>query len=400
MIKLSRRSALTGAVIAGLGLGGIAKAQGTKIDLWDNATGPHLRGGVIPQRRVYPDIDGSEFLGPGPVGVPISDQALNTFAELGGNLVILSLPGICREAPPYGFDPDIEAYLDDIVMRCERAGLFVVIGFRSGPGRSEFTFHREDGDSWFPASMIDEHMWASFEAHDAWERMWRRIALQYKHRSNVAGYLLMVEPNANQATRDIFGNDLDEWDADKLRDLVRGTPGDWPVLANRLAVAIREMDAETPILMSPDGYANVAFLSNLDLNVVPNIVLCVHDYGPRHYTHQGRGDNVSFDPADAVFQPPNSTHWMMGELGAARWAPDVDQYLERRIGSLEQAGAGWAYFRLDSGWLNYEAQENMFNAGYGSNPEADIPDPNSSSMNMLRRYWHRNILKPAMSLRR
>ena len=45
---------------------------GDKWDLWIG--GPHLRGANIWQAIVIPELDGSEFKGPGPVGPPYAQE--------------------------------------------------------------------------------------------------------------------------------------------------------------------------------------------------------------------------------------------------------------------------------------------------------------------------------------
>ena len=353
------------------------------------------------QRRVHVEIDGPEFLGNGAVGVPISDAALARLAALGGNLVMLSHPGPASVTPPFGVDDAVEAQLHSLVRRCARHGLYVVIGFRSGPGRSDFTFHRDQADTWFPASYIDESVWQSHEAQDGWEAMWQRTARQFRLYPNVAGYLLMVEPNANQVARGPDGGDLEIWQADRLADTVSGTAADWPALANRLARAVRREDAVTPILVSPDGYANLTFAGLLDLHAVPGQVLCVHDYAPRAYTHQDSGRPVAFDPGLVAFeQPATDVPWMLGEFGVARWAPGAAQYLSSRIAAAEAAGASWSVFRWDSGWRIYENVENRFNPIYGSDPSAVLPDRQSPLVETLSRSWSANRLRPAPLLRR
>lgn len=54
--------------------------------LWSG--GPHLRGANIYQRRVYPEIDGVTFLGPGPVGPPYTQQDFDRLADLGAEWLI------------------------------------------------------------------------------------------------------------------------------------------------------------------------------------------------------------------------------------------------------------------------------------------------------------------------
>lgn len=400
MSEISRRRVLTGAGVAGLGLASCADASDRRIDLWDNASGPYLRGACIAQRRVYPEIDGPEFMGQGAVGTPVTDEALAALSGAGANLLILSHPGIFTPWAPYEPDPLVEDHLNDIVRRCELAGLYVVIGFRSGPGRSEFTFQRDGAGDWFPAEMINDDVWRSAAAQDGWEMMWRRTAARFRARPNVAGYLLMVEPNANQAAPGPDGGDLDEWDPRRLADTVTGTLADWPALARRLANAVREHDTETPILISPDGYANRNFIPLIDLHSAPGMVLAVHDYAPRAYTHQDRGTDVEFSRGEAVFEPPDAERWMMGEFGVARWAPQAGRYLHERVSSLERAGAGWAMFRWDSGWRVYEDRENFFNPVYGTDPDAVTPPGRSSLMRDLRSLWARNHVRPPAFIRR
>jgi len=389
---VSRRTVLTGlAAVAGLTPPVRGQAR-SKADLWDNRTGPHLRGAVIAQRRVLPAIDGTQFLGPGPVGAPVSDLALDRLAASGANLTILSHPGIFTETPPYRLDRDVLASLDDLVSRCEARGLFVVIGYRTGPGRSEFTFHRDSAGDWFPASLINETVWFDPVCHDGWLAMWRETARRFRARANVAGYLLMVEPNANQA-----GPQGEIWDADRLAAAVRQTSADWPWLAARLRQAIREVDQDTPLLVSPDGYASQAFEQSLNLPDDRRAVLCLHDYAPREYTHQSADSPVAYTAGSGLIAPPDYPRWMVGELGAVRFAPDLDRFLTERIGGLERAGAGWAWFRWDSGWRVYEDQENRFNLDY----EIPTATPQAGpARQALTRAWHRNSEKPEQILRR
>ena len=354
----SRRSLIAAAGLASLGLPGCARARTNRLELWNNHTGPHLRGAVLAQRRVFPELDGPEFLGSGAVGVPVTDASLRELAASGANLVVLSHPGTVAEWAPYVPDLAVEDHLNDMVRRCELAGLYVVIGFRTGPGRSEFTFHRGGADGWFPASMINDDVWVSTEAQDGWDMMWRRTASRFSDRANVAGYL------------------------------------------RRLAAVIREHDTDTPILINPDGYGHSSFAGLLDLNSAPGLVLALHDYSPRAYTHQGRGANLGFDRGEAEFMPPDAARWMMGEFGVARWAPDAPRYLRRRAASLERAGAGWAMFRWDSGWRLYEDRENMFNPVYGADPDAVSPAADAPMLTALQDLWRRNRMRPQSLLRR
>ena len=224
--------------------------------------------------------------------------------------------------------------------------------------------------------------------------MWRHSAVLLRNHANVAGYLLMVEPNANQAAPGRNGESLDIWDADTLHAAVQGTPGDWPSLATAIAQSIREVDEETPLLVSPDGYANVQFAPLLDLNAVPGMVLAIHDYEPRAYTHGDAGSMESYDPVDALIMPPDAERWMLGEFGVRRWMAGAGAFLAARLEGLERAGAGSAYFRWGSGWAPYEEQENAWNPLYGSDPDSQAVDPLSPTLTALKAAWSRNRHRP------
>lgn len=367
----SRRSILIGASAA-IGLGSASQSRRSKIGLWDNRTGPHLRGAVFPQRRVYPEIDGDTFLGPGPVGAPITNRSLDELAEAGANLALLSYPGVFTERPPFQPDPAIEDQLSDLIERCVRRGLFVVIGFRSGPGRSEFTFHRDSAGDWFPASMINESVWRDSAAQDAWCSMWRYVAQQYSSHRGVVGYLPMVEPNASHVVNNF----------------------DWPRFLYRMAAAIRDVDAQTPILLSPDGYANASYANELEMSRVPSSVLILHDYSPFEYTHAPLGSAAYFDPERAAVIAPAAERWAIGEFGVQRWAQDGDIFLRLRLQSMEEQGANSAFFNWPTGWQVYEQVENAWNPLMGLDPGDNRRQADAPLLQVLRRYWALNSIRP------
>ena len=124
-----------------------------EVDKWALWTGnTQLRGANIYQRRVYSELDGPDFMGPGPVGPPYTQADLNRLAALGANYVNVSHPGLFSENSPYVLDEDIQDNLDNLLDMIAQAGMFAVISFRTGPGRSEFTFFWGEEGDWFDAS--------------------------------------------------------------------------------------------------------------------------------------------------------------------------------------------------------------------------------------------------------
>jgi hypothetical protein len=82
--------------------------------------------------------------------------------------------------------------------------MFAVISFRTGPGRSEFTFFWGKDDDWFDASYYNDIVWQDRAAQEAWAAMWQHTAARYRDNPIVVGYDLMVEPNANEVWLDVW----------------------------------------------------------------------------------------------------------------------------------------------------------------------------------------------------
>src|SRR3546814_10832332 len=58
----------------------------------------------------------------------------------------------------------------------------------TGPGRSEFTFHPNSGDTWFPKELFNDTVWKDPAAQQAWVGMWRHVARRYRDRKSVIAY--------------------------------------------------------------------------------------------------------------------------------------------------------------------------------------------------------------------
>jgi hypothetical protein len=168
----------------------IPPARATKWDLWTH--GALLRGANIWSKRIAPEIDG-DSLGAGPVGPPYTEKDLESLSALGANVVNVSFPGIFTEEAPYRLDEKIAAALDELLQRIAKADMFAVVSFRTGPGRNEAGFDESE------KRRAVHRVWSEPAAQDAWVAMWKAAALRYKGGSVIAGYHLMVEPNANAA---------------------------------------------------------------------------------------------------------------------------------------------------------------------------------------------------------
>jgi hypothetical protein len=248
--------------------------------------GTQLRGANIYQRRVYPELDGEGFMGSGPVGPPYSQQDFDRLAAMGANYVNVSHPGLFEEKLPFSLDPDMQASLDNLLSMVAEADMFAVVSFRTGPGRSEFTFLWEEVGDWFDASYLNDSVWRDQTAQDAWLEMWQYTARRYGQNPIVVGYDLMVEPNSNEVGSHALDDALDIWDPEEFSEEYGGTLYDWSQLYPRITEAIRQVDAETPILVGSLGYSAVEWLPYLQPTGDPRTVYAVHQYAPFQYTHQ------------------------------------------------------------------------------------------------------------------
>lgn len=375
-----------------------------KYALWTHGT--RLRGANISQRRVYPELDGPTFMGSGKVGPPYSQEDFNRLAALGANYVNLSHPGLFTESAPYQLDTDVQANLDDMVAKAEAAGLYVVISARTGPERSEFTFERD----LVPESYINDKVWTTQAAQDAWVAMWLYTANRYKTHANVIGFDLMVEPNANAVL-------LNDYDPEHFYANYRNTLYDWNQFHPRIAAGIRAVDPDTPILVGGMSYAAASWLPYLALTGQSRSVYLAHMYEPMNYSHQdaspprltypgrfdadedGTSENVNkdwlagqFDPIDQ-FQTDHGVPVAVNEFGVHRFAPGADKYLADMMDLLEQRGLNHALWVFNTSYTEYAEVVDDFDFLHGSNAN-NHSDTSSALLDVIQGNWSQNGLRP------
>ncbi|MGD8815338.1 MAG: cellulase family glycosylhydrolase [Anaerolineales bacterium] len=387
-----------------------AEVEGEVWNLW--TTGTQLRGVNIYQRHVYPELDGPEFMGPGPLGPPYTQADLDQLSTLGANYVNISHPGLFDEQFPYQVNVDSVANLDRLLHMIERADMFAVISFRTGPGRSEFTFMLEEVGTWFDRSYLDDSVWTDEAAQEAWISMWRYTAERYRQHPIVVGYDLMVEPNANEAVVDI-------WDAEAFYDSYGNTLLDWNQLHPRITDAIRQVDPTTPILIGGMAYSSIDWLPYLTANDDAYTVYTFHQYAPHVYTHQTRSAQMLTYPgwfdtdwdgvedrfdhawledllgiADA-YQQDHDAPLAVNEFGVVRWVPGAANFLQSQIELFEQRGINYAVWAWEVSWEPYAQEVHAFNFRFGTDPEHRADALSNDLINVLRTFWELNTIRPS-----
>ncbi len=376
--------------------------------LWTH--GVQLRGAGIWQRIRVPSLD-QNYLGNDYIGPPYSQQDFNQLARRGANYVVLSIPGLFTERPPYQLDTQAQAQLDTLLERALQADLFAVIAFRTGPGRSDFTFYRDGAGTWYPPELLIEDVWTDQDAQDAWVDMWRHTAQRYRNHPVVVGYEIMVEPNADEVALNIY-------DPSQFYPQYAGTTYDWNRMHRPIVQAIREVDPDTPILLSGMGWGSVLWLPYLQPAAYPKIVYVVHQYMPFLYTHQpvgvGRPYPGLFD-VDWDNQPDNfNWSWMasyfsrldlfaaqyagpqtVGEFGVVRWAPGAAEFMRDQMNDFEQRGMNYAIWVWDSTWEPWRTWgSKAMNYLFGPDPDNYTEVPNTI-MDEILTAWSRNRVRPS-----
>lgn len=380
-----------------------------KFDLWSNGE-TLLRGANIWQSIVIPDLDGLEYKGSGPVGPPFSQEDFTRLSALGANYVNISGPGLFTETPPFVVDMEVVEYLDELLDKIAQADLFAVISFRTGPGRSEYGLCCDEDDPMFQGYFNDS-VWEDLSAQDAWTEMWKFTAQRYRNNPIVVGYKLMVEPNAS-------GIYFDIWEPDDFYDNYAGTSYDWNQFYPRIVDAIREVDADTPILVNAEGYSGVDWLPYLEVVDDPRIVYIAHQYEPQEdYTHQdpngqnsypgrfdldwdGSPDDFDRDWLEDFLSPISefsASHGVpvaVDEYGVNRWVPGADAYMDDIMDLFEEMGVNHSFWEWSTSWPDFEEDVHDMNYLFGPDPH-NLTFTDNDLLDAITRHWSQNTVRPS-----
>lgn len=305
---------------------------------------PALRGAMVP-RSVTPE----------------SLRVLGE--EWGANLIRWQLGGTDYkdtglETPDYDAVLDAElARFDAILPHCEKYGLRVVLDLHS----------------------LSKNLFASAANQDRLVSTWRRLATRYKGQDIIWAYDIVNEPiQAGWKPGALIWNDL----------------------ATRVARAIREIDADKPLIIEPELYAVPEGFETLRPVPVSNVIYSVHMYNPGHFTHnrvwnpkqtvwtypgiiEGQHwDKAGLERALApviAFQKRHNVHIYVGEFGAIRWSPGARDYLSDLIDIFEANQWDWSIhaFREWQGW----------SPEYGNDINDTKPSPVPTDRELLLRGW-------------
>ena len=232
-------------------------------------------------------------------------------------------------------------------------------------------------------------LWKDFKYHEQTCRFWRDLAQQLKNHPAIVGYNIQNEPHPEifNGKNTFWKNDLPEW-----YETIKGTPADLNLFYRNVIAAIREVDKETPIVVSPGLYATPWTFSYLEKIEDPNVVYSFHVYEPYQYTTLRLNDgNYKYPgkvPVDSsipefdmnkntmagYLKPvsdwatknniPASRIWA-GEFGCSRKVEGVEKYLSDLIAIFNEKGWHWAFYSFrEDVWENMD-----YELGTGNLPQ-------------------------------
>jgi hypothetical protein len=380
----------------------------TKWDLWASGK-TQLRGANFWQSLVLPDVD-ADTKGFDRVGPPFSQEDFNQLAALGANYIVLSVPGIFTENPPYQVDPVLQQNLDNLLQMAAKADLFATIAFRTGPGRAEWSLCCKGEADW--NGYFNDSVWKDEAAQQAWAAMWKTTAEHYRNHPEVVGYELMVEPNSDDILLNIS-------DPKEFYPLHSNTLFDWNQFYPKIIGAIREVDQDTPIIVGSAGYSNVDWLPYLQPFPGKNIVYDVHQYQPDllytqqgpssrnsypgNYDLNGDGQMEQFDQKWLLgifqqvltFSKTNKVTIAANEYGIQRWVPNAAKFIYDQTEIFETNGWNYAIWEWSTSYLPFSQSVNEYNFRLGPDPSNTVNLVANELLDTIKYFWQRNLIRPS-----
>lgn len=279
--------------------------------------------------------------------------------------------------------------------RAHQAGLKVVIAPLSLPGMrwSQNNQGQFDDRLW-----QDKRYWLQAAA------FWRDLARELKGHPAIAAYNLVNEPAPEK-----HGGLAEHADPGQMQQWYAGQQGsarDLPALYRQLIAAIREEDADTPVMLDAGWFAAADAFGYWPAPLADQRVLySVHMYepylvtsapnmtrkqpiaypGPAPFagqTQQWDGQRVAQylrQPLDwaAAMNVPRS-RLVLGEFGCMRRPPGCRQYLEDVLSVLDRHRLHWAFYSFrEDNWdgMDYELGSTKVPWRYWQAIEQGTPDP-------------------------
>jgi len=196
---------------------------------------------------------------------------------------------------------------------------------------------------------------------------WKELANLLKDHPAVVGYNILNEPHPER----LFGiGDFREIDFQQWYASVQGSLADLNLFHQKVVAAIREVDANTPIILDTGLYATAWAISYLNPMNDPGVLYSFHMYEPYAYTTR-KINNGSYEyPGSVPDANSPTTHWneealqkflepiaswqrkfqipssqiLVGEFGCDRTSKGAEHYLDHLVHIFDSHRWHWAFY--------------------------------------------------------
>ncbi len=227
----------------------------------------------------------------------------------------------------------------------------------------------------------DGRLWRDERYQEQAVAFWRDLARRLKGHPAIVGYNPLNEPHPDRE----YGFELGDDGFDAWYRSIKGTVADVNFFNRRIVAAIREVDADTPILLDGWFYSHAKGFPYLEPVDDVYMLYAFHNPGAWQMCHaepnKGRysypdrvptrwnGPGEKWDRERLAQEFADVERWaaqyhitatriVASEFLYERWIPGAQQYMADLIALYNQRGWHWAFFafRPDGGWtgLDYE----------------------------------------------
>jgi len=85
---------------------------------------------------------------------------------------------------------------------------------------------------------------------------------------------------------------------------------------------------------------------------------------------------------------------VINEFGGTRWNPGFAQFMDDQMRLFEERGLNYAFWEWPSSWRPFVSDVNAFNFLFGPDPDINQRVESSELIEVVRKYWGRNTLRP------
>lgn len=213
---------------------------------------------------------------------PKTLQDFIDFKNYGGNLFQIGTRGFMAEDAPYN---TVQANIDGtdmLVNYCRQAGVYYVIGVRSGPGAYD-TYLESSGQSgesriWNTGNTSEQALYAT---------MLKMIVQRYASDSLFAGITLVVEPRPKVRVIPGYTSALYKTFLETVYNI------HMDVVYNYLISQVRTVNKKIPAIYENFAYSTPELYPPYEVND-PYVVYSFHDYQPKEFTNAPAPFSVTY----------------------------------------------------------------------------------------------------------